>query len=125
MATTRVKGLAISKAELDNIRALTEGADTVELKLTVPSPSSARRWPPRRRSDPAEIRQVYFFDTPDLALDQRGRRSACAAVQRDGRRLGREAAPGRARNIVAELRRSPNFGVEVDAMPAATSAPAR
>ena len=73
MATTRIKGLAISKSELDTIRALTDGADTVELKLTVPE-SEQRSALEALGLDPiaAEIRQVYFFDTPDLALDRAG-----------------------------------------------------
>ena len=108
MATTRVKGLAISKAELDNIRALTEGADSVELKLTVPE-----------SVDPldAQIRQVYFFDTPDLALDRAGvvvRARRCAGRAHDSVVKLRPATP---EQFSAKLRRSPSFGVEVDAMP--------
>ena len=118
MATTRVKGLAISKAELDNIRALTEGADSVELKLTVPE-SEQRSAMAALGLDPiaAEIRQVYFFDTPDLALDRAGvvvRARRCAGRAHDSVVKLRPATP---EQFSAKLRRSPSFGVEVDAMP--------
>ena len=82
MATTRVKGLAISKAELDNIRALTEGADSVELKLTVPE-SEQRSAMAALGLDPIAAR-----DPPGLFLRHarprarpRGRRGACATVR--------------------------------------------
>ena len=53
--------------------ALTKGSDTVELKLTVPL-SDRSRAGAALGVDPldGQIRQVYFFDTPDLALNQRG-----------------------------------------------------
>ena len=65
----------------------------------------------------AQIRQVFFFDTPELALDQAG------VVVRARRVPG--ATPTRSiklRPVVpselpAAVRRSPNFVVEVDAMP--------
>ena len=55
------------------LMALISGADTVELKLTVPesgqrSASSRSAW---TRCD-AQIRQVCFLETPDLALDKAG-----------------------------------------------------
>jgi inorganic triphosphatase YgiF len=48
-------------------------ADSVELKMTVPEPaqlSTARAL----GLDPlqAQMRQVFFFDTPDLKLDKQG-----------------------------------------------------
>jgi hypothetical protein len=118
MATARVKGLAISKAELDTIRALTDGADTVELKLTVPE-SEQRSAMSALGLDPiaAEIRQVYFFDTPDLALDRAGvvvRARRCGGRAHDSVVKLRPAVP---EQFPAKLRRSSSFGVEVDAMP--------
>src|SRR3954451_21821232 len=52
---------------------LIKATDSVELKLTLPEPAqltTARAL----GLDPlqAEIRQVFFFETPDLALDQNG-----------------------------------------------------
>ena len=59
----------------------------------------------------AQIRQVFFFDTPDLALNTGGRRGSRPARAAQGRRHRRQAAPGRARRAagqappVARLRR--------------------
>src|SRR5215218_2292674 len=52
---------------------LTRGADSVELKLTVPE-HDQRSTVHALGMDPveAQIRQVFFFDTPDLALNQAG-----------------------------------------------------
>ena len=59
--------------ELRNLRRLVKEADSIELKLTCPRTPTARR---RLRSgvDPldAQIRQVFFFDTPDLDLNKAG-----------------------------------------------------
>ena len=53
--------------------ALTRGADSVELKLTVQLTDRSRAGA-ALGVDPldGQIRQVYFFDTPDLKLNQRG-----------------------------------------------------
>ena len=47
--------------------------DSVELKLTVPEVTQ-RSTVRALQLDPleAQIRQVFFFDTPDLALNQKG-----------------------------------------------------
>jgi hypothetical protein len=52
---------------------LVKGADSVELKLTVPEPHQ-RSTIAALELDPleAQIRQVFFFDTPKLALDRAG-----------------------------------------------------
>ena len=59
--------------DLADMLALIEGADSVELKLTVPE-SSQRSIVRALNLDPldAQIRQVFFFDTPDLALNKVG-----------------------------------------------------
>ena len=44
----------------------------------------------------AQIRQVFFFDTPDLALDEQGLVVRARRVAEEGRRLGGQAAAGRA-----------------------------
>jgi hypothetical protein len=109
---------SMTDEQLSEFLALTKGADSVELKLTVPlssrSPAGAALG-----VDPmdGQIRQVFFFDTPDLALNKAG-------VVVRGRRVQRRADDSvvKLRPVVpdalpAELRASPNFGVEVDAMP--------
>ena len=115
-STTATPGL--SDAELAEFLALTKGADSVELKLTVPL-SDRSRAGAALGVDPldGQIRQVYFFDTPDLSLNQAGVVVRARRVQRredDSVVKLRPVVPG---DLPAKLRASPNFGVEVDAMP--------
>ncbi|HVH01020.1 MAG TPA: hypothetical protein VM844_09660 [Miltoncostaeaceae bacterium] len=103
---------------LTEMLALMEGADSVELKLTVPE-SSQRSAVRALGMDPldAQIRQVFFFDTPDLALDQAGVVARARRVQGRGADTVIKLRPVVPSELPAELRVSPNFGVEVDAMP--------
>ncbi len=97
---------------------LARKADSVELKLTVPA-ADHRNVIAALGLDPleAQIRQVFFFDTPQLALN------AAGVVVRARRIQGRagdtvlKLRPVEPDNLPAELRASPNLGVEVDAMP--------
>jgi hypothetical protein len=104
--------------ELLELSELIGQADSVELKLTVPDEdrSSAAA---ALGADPlaARIRQVFFFDTPDLDLDRSG------VVVRARRTQGapddtvvklRPVAPG---DLPARLREREDFVVEVDGMP--------
>ena len=103
---------------LTEMLALMEGADSVELKLTVPE-SSQRSAVRALGMDPldAQNRQVFFFDTPDLALDQAGVVARARRVQGRGADTVIKLRPVVPSELPAELRVSPNFGVEVDAMP--------
>jgi len=104
--------------ELVHLLSLIDQANSVELKLTVPD-EAHRSALAALGVDPldAQIRQVFFFDTPDLALDGAG------VVARVRRIQGRDAdAVVKLRPVVpAELpddvRRSSALSVEVDAMP--------
>ena len=107
----------LSDAQRTELLGLVGEVDSVELKLTVPD--SARRTAVTALGmDPldAQIRQVYFFDTPDLALNQRG------VVVRARRIQGRDddtvvkLRPVVPADIEKE-RHSKGLGVEVDAMP--------
>ena len=71
MAAKRVPTL--SAEQLSKVLTLMKGADSVELKLSVPD-ADQRSVIDALDMDPvgAEIRQVAFFDTPDLALDKVG-----------------------------------------------------
>lgn len=97
---------------------LVEGADSVELKLTVPA-ASHRTTIATLGLDPldAQIRQVFFFDTPDLALN------AAGVVARVRRIQGRDAdsvvklRPVVPAELDASVRGSDGFSVEVDVMP--------
>src|SRR3954447_3953332 len=104
--------------ELVRLLELIRGANSVELKLTVPD-DSQRSTIAALGVDPleAQIRQVFFFDTPDLALSEAG------GVARVRRIQGREAdSVVKLRPVVPdelpdEVRGSSSFVVEVDAMP--------
>ena len=64
----------------------------------------------------AQVRQVFFFDTPDLALDGAGV-VAARRVQGKGDDTVVKLRPVVPDELPAKLRASAMFGVEVDAMP--------
>jgi hypothetical protein len=108
----------IPTEKLPELLELIEGADSVELKLTVPISDRA----PSARAlgvDPleAQIRQVYFFDTPELALNKRGLVVRARRVQKKGDDSVIKLRPVVPAELPDDLRASENFFVEVDAMP--------
>jgi hypothetical protein len=105
-------------SELEELLRLVSDSDSVELKLTVPN-EDRRSAVEALGIDPldARIRQVYFFDTPELALDRAGvvvraRRTQGAAD--DNVVKLRPVVPA---ELPDDLRVRPDFVVEVDAMP--------
>jgi hypothetical protein len=108
----------LDDSQLAELLPLIRGADSVELKLTVPE-SDQRSAVGALGMDPidAQIRQVFFFDTPDLALNQAGVVVRARRVQRKGDDSVVKLRPVAPEHLPAKLRRSPAFGVEVDAMP--------
>jgi hypothetical protein len=104
--------------ELGDLLDVIRGADSVELKLTVPE-SDQRSAVEALGMDPidAQIRQVFFFDTPDLALSQAGVVVRVRRVQSKGDDSVVKLRPVVPAELPAKLRRLPGFGVEVDAMP--------
>jgi hypothetical protein len=109
---------ALSGKELGKLLALIGGADSVELKLTVPG--ADRRSVVRALELDvldAQIRQVFFFDTPELALNAHGVVPRARRIQGKGNDSVIKLRPVVPQKLPAKLRRSPNFGVEVDAMP--------
>ena len=70
---TRQDSPRLSGDELRDLLGLIEGADTVELKLTV-AESDRKSALSALDVDPLEarVRQVFFFDTPDLDLYEHG-----------------------------------------------------
>jgi hypothetical protein len=112
-------GLAeLSGDELQGLLDIVRDSDSVELKLTLPESARASA-AAALGADPldAQVRQVFFFDTPELALN------AAGVVVRARRRQGEEAdtvvklRPVVPAELPEELRRSTSFNVEVDAMP--------
>ena len=61
----------LTDEQLGELLELVKGADSVELKLTVPD--DQRSTVAALGMDPldAQIRQMFFFDTPELALNNR------------------------------------------------------
>ena len=117
-ATTTTTTPALTNEQLVEILALTKDADSVELKLTVPA-DSQRLALKALEIDPleAQIRQVFFFDTPELALNASGVVVRARRVQGKGDDSVVKLRPVVPHELPPELRASPSFGVEVDAMP--------
>jgi len=108
----------LTDAQLVELLDLAKEADSVELKVTVPD--KAQRSSVRALGiDPldAQIRQIFFFDTPDLALDRAGVVVRARRIQVKGDDSTVKLRPVVPASLPAELRRSSSFVVEVDAMP--------
>jgi hypothetical protein len=104
--------------QLDDVMRLASHADSVELKLTVPD-GLQRAAVTALDLDPldAQIRQVFFFDTPDLALNRAGLVTRARRVQGKGDDSVVKLRPVLPDELPEQLRTSPNVVVEVDAMP--------
>jgi hypothetical protein len=107
----------LTPERFEELMTLLQGADSVELKLTVPD-GDQRSAVQALQMDPleAEVRQVFFFDTPDLTLNQHG------VIVRARRTPGGDDSVVKLRPVVPSevphhLRALKGFGVEVDAMP--------
>jgi hypothetical protein len=108
----------LSDDEVVRVLELAGGADSVELKLTIPA-DHHRSTIMNLGMDPldAQIRLVSFFDTPELTLNNAG------VVVRARRVQGRvddsviKLRPVEPDALPDELRRSPAMVVELDAMP--------
>jgi hypothetical protein len=118
MATASAPRAALPDEDLQRLLALIKDADSVELKLTIPDVSQ-RSAVQGLALDPlqAEIRQVFFFDTPELILDAAGVVVRARRSQRKGDDTVVKLRPVVPSEVPKSLRRSPSFGVEVDASP--------
>jgi hypothetical protein len=116
MAASRTRRL--SDDELVALLELARKADSVELKLTVPA-ADHRMAIVGLGLDPleAQIRQVFFFDTPDLTLYAGGLVVRARRIQGRAGDTVVKLRPVDPDTLPAELRLSPAVGVEVDAMP--------
>jgi hypothetical protein len=119
MTATRTRTTsAIPDEEMPRLMALLGDTDSVELKLTVPE-ADQRGAITALGMDPldAQIRQVFFFDTPDLALNKAGVVVRARRVQRKGDDSVVKLRPVVPSELPDAIRRSPGFSTEVDAMP--------
>jgi hypothetical protein len=116
--STAKKVIAMSDEDLAQLIGLVKGSDSVELTLTVPE-AHHRSTAVALGMDPleAQIRQVFFFDTPDLALDREGVVVRARRVQGRGDDSVVKLRPVVPDELPDRLRRSPSMVVEVDAMP--------
>lgn len=118
MASASTPPLARTEAELQKLVGLLKEVDSVELKLTIPEVAqfTAVR---ALGLDPlqAQLRQVFFLDTPDLMLDKLGLVVRARRSQKKGDDTVVKLRPVVPSEMPASLRGSPDFGIELDASP--------
>jgi hypothetical protein len=104
--------------QLKELLGLIKESDSVELKFTVPA-SHQTATLRGLDLDPleAQIRQVFFLETPDLALDKLGVVVRARRIQGKGDDSVVKLRPVVPAELPADLRQSPDLVVEVDAMP--------
>jgi hypothetical protein len=108
----------LSAEQLSELLPLLTGADSVELKLTVPD-THYRSIAVSLGMDVlhAQIRQVCFFDTPDLDLDARGLVVRARRIQARSGDSVVKLRPLDPAHVSKKLRSMKSFGIEVDTMP--------
>jgi hypothetical protein len=116
LSTPRLAG---SDEEHEKLVALIKDVDSVELKLTIPEAAQlstvrALGLDPLR----AQIRQVLFFDTPELTLDKHGVVVRARRSQKKGDDTVVKLRPVVPSELPDAIRQSPSFGLELDASPA-------
>jgi hypothetical protein len=118
MSSAPIATPALSDSQIVELLETLAEADSVELKLTVPEPHQ-RSATDALELDPleAQIRQVFFFDTPDLALDASGVVVRARRIQGKGGDSIVKLRPVNPSELPADLRLSKAFRVEVDALP--------
>jgi hypothetical protein len=115
-ATRPTRPTRLSGDELVELLDLMQGADSVELKMTVDL-KAQRSAVAALGFDPleAQIRLVHFFDTPDLALEKAGVVVRARRVQGKGDDTVVKLRPVVPDEIPKKLRLSEDFVIEVDA----------
>ena len=118
MSAARRREGRLADDDVARVSALIKDSDSVELKLTVPE-DDHRSTVTALKMDPleAQIRQVFFFDTPELTLNKHGVVLRARRIQAKGDDSVVKLRPVVPSELPARIRRSPRFGVEVDAMP--------
>lgn len=118
MATATPARRQLSDEDLQRLLELADAADSVELKLTIPE-TDQRSAVEALDMDPldGQLRQVYFFDTPELALFKSGLVVRARRVQKKGDDSVVKLRPVVPDEVPEYLRAAPGMTVEVDAMP--------
>jgi hypothetical protein len=118
MTTAATTPPTFTNEQLAEMLALIKESDSVELKLPVPE-HDQRSTVSALGLDPleAQIRQVFFFDTPELALDKQGVVVRARRIQGKGGDSIVKLRPVTPSELPADLRLSKAFRVEVDALP--------
>jgi hypothetical protein len=108
----------LTTEQLQEALRLMKGSDSVELKLTLPE-GQTNATIRALGIDPldARVRQVYFFDTPDLTLNAAGVVARARRIQDSAADTVVKLRPVVPEEIEPEIRKDPSFNVEVDAMP--------
>jgi hypothetical protein len=108
----------LTDEQLAEAMRLARRSDSVELKLTVPA-TDHRSTVLALGLDPleAQIRQIFFFDTPDLDLNAAGVVARARRIQRRPGDTVVKLRPVEPDDLPAKLRQSDSVAVEVDAMP--------
>jgi hypothetical protein len=116
--TTPQNAPALTPAQLSEVLTLLPGSDSVELKVTIPE-ADQRSVVERLGMDvmKAQIRQVAFFDTPDLRLSSHGLVVRARRIQARSGDSVVKLRPVVPAQLTPDVRRTPGFGVEVDALP--------
>src|SRR6266516_4108554 len=116
MASATAPRTALPDDELETLVALIKDVDSIELKLTVPEPAQLST-AHALGLDPlqAQIRQVFFLDTLELALDRQGLVVRARRSQKKGDDSVVKLRPVVPSELPKAVRQSPSFGVELDA----------
>ena len=119
MSATQAKPPArLTDDQLADMMRLIGGADSVELKLTIPE-DAHRATISNLNLDPVEAqpRQVFFFDTPTLTLDKAGVVVRARRIQGGAGDTVVKLRPVQPDALPKSVRSDAAFKVEVDAIP--------
>jgi len=109
---------ALSREQIDQVLTILRDVDSLELKLVAPA-DTHRATIGKLGVDPidSEVRQVYFFDTPNLDLNKAGLVVRARRIAGGAGDTVVKLRPVNPAEISKELRRSESFKTEVDAVP--------
>ena len=118
MATDTRKLSEMTGDELNRLLKLMGSSDSVELKVTIPA-SGHRSTIKALGLDPmdCQIRQIFFFDTPDLQLNKSGIAVRARRIQGRSGDSVVKLRPVVPDDLPEDVRHSAALTVEVDAMP--------